>query len=265
NMLIYLLLLLSIFKIEALLQNEEDCETLFSEVHLTKDEYDNDGGLIRTCSDDVSVTKCEGYCNSQVQPSVISSTGFSKECYCCRESYLKEKVVKLNHCYNPDGEKLETDKLASMEIKLREPADCKCYKCTDFLPLVGVDECQVTPVIHLLRYPGCLPKPIPSFACTGRCSSYLQVSGSKIWQMERSCMCCQESGEREATVALYCPEAKPGERTFRKITTKAPLECMCRPCTGVEEHSIIPQEIAGFDEDNILTSSAHFLRSSDID
>jgi len=39
----------------------------------------------------------------------------------------------------------------------------------------SVDECQVTPVIHVLQYPGCVPKPIPSFACTGRCSSYLQV------------------------------------------------------------------------------------------
>lgn len=41
------------------------------------------------------------------------------------------------------------------------------------------DDCQVTPVIHVLQYPGCVPKPIPSFACTGRCSSYLQVK-SKI-------------------------------------------------------------------------------------
>lgn len=37
------------------------------------------------------------------------------------------------------------------------------------------EDCQVTPVIHVLQYPGCVPKPIPSFACTGRCSSYLQV------------------------------------------------------------------------------------------
>lgn len=37
------------------------------------------------------------------------------------------------------------------------------------------DECQVTPVIHVLQYPGCVPKPIPSFACIGRCASYLQV------------------------------------------------------------------------------------------
>lgn len=44
------------------------------------------------------------------------------------------------------------------------------------LAVVGVDECQVTPVIHVLQFPGCIPKPIPSFACTGRCSSYLQVN-----------------------------------------------------------------------------------------
>lgn len=42
------------------------------------------------------------------------------------------------------------------------------------------DECQVTPVIHVLQYPGCVPKPIPSFACIGRCSSYLQVRNFKL-------------------------------------------------------------------------------------
>uniref|UniRef100_A0A182JC19 DAN domain-containing protein n=1 Tax=Anopheles atroparvus TaxID=41427 RepID=A0A182JC19_ANOAO len=80
----------------------------------------------------------------------------------------------------------------------------------------SADDCQVTPVIHVLQYPGCVPKPIPSFACIGRCASYIQVSGSKIWQMERSCMCCQESGEREASVSLFCPKAKNGEKKFRK-------------------------------------------------
>ncbi|XP_017771075.1 PREDICTED: bursicon [Nicrophorus vespilloides] len=123
----------------------------------------------------------------------------------------------------------------------------------------AADECQVTPVIHVLQYPGCVPKPIPSFACIGRCASYLQVSGSKIWQMERSCMCCQESGEREASVSLFCPKAKPGEKKFRKVTTKAPLECMCRPCTGVEESAIIPQEIAGYADEGPLSN--HFLKS----
>ncbi|XP_029157373.1 bursicon isoform X1 [Nylanderia fulva] len=128
--------------------------------------------------------------------------------------------------------------------------------------IVGVDECQATRVIHFLEYPGCVPKPIPSYACRGRCSSYLQVSGSKMWQMERSCMCCQESGEREASVSLFCPRAKPGEKKFRKVITKAPLDCMCRPCTSVEEYAIIPQEIAGFADEGPFATSAHFRRSS---
>ncbi|XP_063235146.1 bursicon-like [Bacillus rossius redtenbacheri] len=120
------------------------------------------------------------------------------------------------------------------------------------------DDCQLTPVIHVLQYPGCVPKPIPSFACNGRCGSYVQVSGSKIWQMERSCMCCQESGEREASVSLFCPKARNGERKFRKVTTKAPLECMCRPCTSVEESAVIPQEIAGYSDISPLND--HFAK-----
>ncbi|KAH8359935.1 hypothetical protein KR093_009587 [Drosophila rubida] len=120
------------------------------------------------------------------------------------------------------------------------------------------DDCKVTPVIHVLQYPGCVPKPIPSFACVGRCASYIQVSGSKIWQMERSCMCCQESGEREAAVSLFCPKVKHGERKFKKVLTKAPLECMCRPCTSIEESGIIPQEIAGYSDEGPLNN--HFRR-----
>ncbi|XP_038213861.1 bursicon [Zerene cesonia] len=115
-------------------------------------------------------------------------------------------------------------------------------------------ECQMTPVIHVLQHPGCVPKPIPSYACIGKCTSYVQVSGSKIWQMERSCNCCQESGEREATVILFCPKAKSEEKRFRKVTTKAPLECMCRPCGSIEESAIIPQEIAGYADDSLLSS-----------
>lgn len=111
------------------------------------------------------------------------------------------------------------------------------------------DECQLTPVIHVLQYPGCVPKPIPSFACMGKCTSYVQVSGSKLWQTERSCQCCQESGEREATVSLLCPKAPAGEPKLRRIVTRAPVDCMCRPCTAVEEGAVMPQEIARFIDD----------------
>lgn len=44
---------------------------------------------------------------------------------------------------------------------------------------IGPEEsCQLRPVIHVLKQPGCQPKPIPSFACQGSCSSYVQVSCS---------------------------------------------------------------------------------------
>ena len=80
------------------------------------------------------------------------------------------------------------------------------------------------------------------------------MSGNKIWQTERSCMCCQESGEREATVTLNCPKARPGEPRARKILTKAPIDCMCRPCTEVEEGTVLAQEIANFIDDSSVDS-----------
>ncbi|XP_008468249.2 bursicon [Diaphorina citri] len=135
---------------------------------------------------------------------------------------------------------------------------CVLIRSNSSVTAASSDDCQVTPVIHVLQYPGCVPKPIPSFACTGRCSSYLQVSGSKIWTMERSCLCCQESGEREASVSLFCPKAKEGEKKFRKVITKAPLDCMCRPCTSIEESAVIPQEIVNYADEAPI--SGHFAK-----
>ncbi|XP_055905044.1 partner of bursicon [Eupeodes corollae] len=111
---------------------DENCETLQSEIHIIKEEFDELGRMQRTCNADIMVNKCEGLCNSQVQPSVITPTGFLKECYCCRESYLKEKVITLNHCYDPDGTRLNDPEMGKMDVLLREPTDCKCFKCGDF-------------------------------------------------------------------------------------------------------------------------------------
>lgn len=129
---------------------DENCETLPFQLHLIKgffvilnkvdwsfielltEEYDELGRLQRTCDGEVTVNKCEGFCSSQVQPSVITPTGFLKECYCCRESYLKDRLVTLNHCYDPDGIRLTRDEMASMDLRLKEPAECKCFKCGDF-------------------------------------------------------------------------------------------------------------------------------------
>ncbi|KAF9823264.1 hypothetical protein SFRURICE_000157 [Spodoptera frugiperda] len=110
---------------------EEACETIPTEIHVTKEEYDDMGRLVRSCSGEVSVNKCEGMCSSQVRPSISAQTGFSKDCFCCRENYLRERLVTLTHCYDPDGVRLE-DEDSIMEVRLREPDDCKCYKCGDY-------------------------------------------------------------------------------------------------------------------------------------
>ncbi|VVC36259.1 Cystine-knot cytokine [Cinara cedri] len=110
----------------------EECETLPSELHIIKEEFDELGRLQRTCNGDIAVNKCEGACNSQVQPSVITPSGFLKECYCCRETFLRERIITLTHCYDPDGMRLTNEKLATLEVKLKEPADCKCFKCGDY-------------------------------------------------------------------------------------------------------------------------------------
>lgn len=54
-----------------------------------------------------------------------------QDCFCCRENYLRERLVTLTHCYDPDGVRLE-DEDSIMEVRLREPDDCKCYKCGDY-------------------------------------------------------------------------------------------------------------------------------------
>lgn len=108
-----------------------DFKCFNNDVILTE-EYDELGRLQRTCDGEVAVNKCEGFCSSQVQPSVITPTGFLKECYCCRESYLKDRLVTLSHCYDPDGVRLTSSDMASMDLRLKEPAECKCFKCGDF-------------------------------------------------------------------------------------------------------------------------------------
>ena len=65
-----------------------------------------------------------------------------------------------------------------------------------------------------------LDPPFEIFSSNSNCLSFAcQVSGSKLWETERSCMCCQESGEREATVSLFCPNAPPDQPKIRKVFT----------------------------------------------
>lgn len=63
---------------EYLISSSTRCNTLPSSVHVTKDEWDDAGSLIRTCEGEVIVSKCEGTCSSELRPSVASPTGFQK-------------------------------------------------------------------------------------------------------------------------------------------------------------------------------------------
>lgn len=73
-------------------------------------------------------------------------------------------------------------------------------------------------------------------------------------------MCCQESGEREASVSLFCPRAKPGEKKFRKV--RFPLVSFAlaaddpRPGTSGESRRINVRTITRFSTDRSLQSAA---------
>ncbi|XP_050702834.1 partner of bursicon-like [Eriocheir sinensis] len=107
-----------------------ECETLPSTIHVAKEEYDESGRVLRVCEEDVAVNKCEGACVSKVQPSVNTPSGFLKDCRCCREVHLRARDITLTHCYDADGARLAGAK-GSLQVKLREPADCQCFKCGD--------------------------------------------------------------------------------------------------------------------------------------
>jgi len=106
------------------------CETIPSNIHITKDEFGNTGQLDRSCEGDIPVNKCEGTCSSSLQPSVISPNGFNKECSCCKETGLRQREITLSRCYTADGQQIKGDR-GQMTVQLKEPSDCRCSRCED--------------------------------------------------------------------------------------------------------------------------------------
>jgi hypothetical protein len=107
-----------------------NCLSLPSEIHVTKDETDESGNVVRSCEGTITVSKCEGTCRSELRPSVSSPTGLHKECYCCRESTMTFKMFTLTQCFTPDGIKItHPNNKAVMEIKMKEPNGCTCHTC----------------------------------------------------------------------------------------------------------------------------------------
>jgi len=97
---------------------ENNCETLPSKIHITKEEYGPTKELVRTCEEDVELAKCEGSCVSSTQPSAMERSGFLKDCKCCRESGYRERTLTLHNCYNGDGHKLEGG-LGTMQVTIK--------------------------------------------------------------------------------------------------------------------------------------------------
>lgn len=77
-----LVLVLSVFQfhlIFCLQMIKSDCEILNSMGKVVKEEYEeNTKNLIRICEGQVKIKKCEGKCNSYLQPSFNSPNGFQK-------------------------------------------------------------------------------------------------------------------------------------------------------------------------------------------
>ena len=41
---------------------------------------------------------------------------------------------------------------------------------------------------------------------------------------------------------------------FLQLVTRAPADCMCRPCTAVDESNVMPSELAGYaDSSNMIS------------
>lgn len=59
-------------------KDNSNCHALPSEIHVTKEEADESGNVVRVCEGTIRVAKCEGTCLSELRPSVHSPTGFAK-------------------------------------------------------------------------------------------------------------------------------------------------------------------------------------------
>ena len=113
---------------------EPSCSPVSSSIQVVKEEYSKGKELVRSCQDEVGLTKCEGSCVSTTTPSAMERSGFSKDCSCCRETSYSERTVTLHHCYDQDGHRIEGGALSSMQVTIKQPTGCLCFKCGAALP-----------------------------------------------------------------------------------------------------------------------------------
>lgn len=76
-------------------------------------------------------------------------------------SYLTRRASKIS--LTPELQNVEVEKFSGVNKDVSEEATSHFA-------------CQLVRIIQILQHPDCIPKAIDSFACSGTCPSYVQVS-----------------------------------------------------------------------------------------
>lgn len=99
-------------------------------------------------------------------------------------------VVSLSQINNPDNSvnllsswiladnSASSTLMPTSDLRKSEAANIESLGTLEALTtdLDNQNNCQLTQVIHILKHAGCHPKEIQSYACSGSCPSYVQVS-----------------------------------------------------------------------------------------
>ena len=109
--------------------------------------------------------------------------------------------------------------------------------------------CSLKRLSQVIHKPGCVPKQVLSYACSGTCHSYSQVSPERHDVMHRNCECCREDEVHEASISLICRRKANGRPKFSRVTVPFvfPTSCLCRPCEV--ERAYEAQEFMGMAEE----------------
>ncbi|XP_041376802.1 bursicon-like [Gigantopelta aegis] len=86
-----------------------------------------------------------------------------------------------------------------------------------------------------IAHKDCVPKIVPSFGCSGTCSSNDRLSNNGTVS---SSICCHEDQSRSVTVPLICPRFDGSGFTRMRIRVHFPVSCKCAPCDDLEQQSV---------------------------
>ncbi|KAK7110767.1 partner of bursicon-like [Littorina saxatilis] len=107
----------------------DNCQLIHVRENIVKEmtlSHSNRNVLV-SCTAEIDLHKCEGYCQSQVLPTVLRRTGFRMDCRCCREGSVQTRTVVLPQCYH-NGELMEG---LEGTVEVTDLLSCDCFACTN--------------------------------------------------------------------------------------------------------------------------------------